>query len=73
MKINGNEIIFTKEHPQEEGTFLWKTTNSVETVNVVFCPSKSKWGVKWDDYYGVSNMRMRNVTQLSGEFVKIED
>jgi hypothetical protein len=72
MKINGHTIEFTQEHPKRAGTFLWKHSIGVETIYVVHYAKRNEFGTDWDAYYGIPEMRGRNVLKLSGEFCEIE-
>ena len=71
MRISGNLIVFSDEHPQEEGVYLWQHSTGVETINVAYYPPKHEYGIRWDEYYGVTEMRGRNVKNLKGSFCRI--
>jgi hypothetical protein len=75
MKINGNEIEFTKEAPQKEGKFLWKgvLSNSLQLITVYYHAECDNYGMHWEAYYGVSELRGRNVAALRGEFAEITE
>ena len=75
MKINGTEIEFSAETPQEEGTFLWmgSLTKDLQVLNLDYKPACENYGIHWDGYYAVAQMRGRNVLALKGTFAKITD
>jgi hypothetical protein len=71
MKINGNEIVFTDEHPKKQGTYLWKHKCAVETILVVSYPAKNEYGTDWPAYLGIPDFGGRDVHKLSGTFCEI--
>ena len=63
--------MFTDKHPTTEGLYLWKTSLGVQLLHVVAIPAKQEYGMDWDSYLAVAEMRNRNVTQLEGKFVRL--
>ena len=70
--LNLSDLTFTKEPPQEEGTFLYKNTfGGIEIITVYHYPAKDEYGMSWKSYYGVVEHRGNNVLNYKGEFIKI--
>lgn len=74
MKLNNKEIDveYMNELPEEEGTYLWKSIDSIQVIKVLYYPAKEEYGTRWNAYYGVSTFRGKHISQLKGKFVKIE-
>ena len=66
--------LFSSQYPKEEGTYLWigDYSEELELILVKYYEPKAEYGMQWDGYFGVVGMRGRNVTQLSGKFLKID-
>lgn len=67
-----SQELFSDEHPNEEGTYLWKNSMGVELINVYYYKERHEYGIHWDSYYGIPSMGGRNIRNLLGSFLKIE-
>jgi len=73
MRIGGHTIEFTDVCPNKAGKYLWQNSMGVEVITVVDVPAKQDYGIDWQQYFGVAEMRGRNVAKLKGTFVVIEE
>ena len=69
IKIDPSQ--FTKEHPNEEGLFLWKSSSDVQLIKVYLVPTKDAHGIKWRSHYAVAGHRGRCVDNFRGTFLKV--
>ena len=74
MKVKTVKIdktLFTGNHINSTGLYLWKSCTGIELINVYRVPAKREFGMSWDSYlaYGTNK---RNVANLHGEFIKVE-
>lgn len=70
LDINFND--FTEEHPSEPGDYMWAVGDSLRIIAVVRVPAKSIQGTKFESFLGVVEFRNRDVTFLSGKFIKLK-
>lgn len=72
LTINKSE--FTNKHPEEEGQYLclWPDSGRLDVYSITFYEGKHAYGAWWDGYFGVVEMRGKNVKQLECKFLKIE-
>lgn len=72
--IISNEL-WSKEIPKEEGTYLFKgeLLSNIGILTVAFYPERYEYGCRWQSYYGILEHRGRNVQNLKGRWIKIEE
>jgi hypothetical protein len=73
VKICGHHIVFTNATPEKNGKYIWKNSLGIEIITVRHIPETMQYGMTFGNYYGVVEMRNRNVAALRGMFVEIED
>ena len=74
MKVPALKIdksLFTGNHINSEGLYLWKNDLGVELINVYRVPASRKHGLSWESYLAYGS-RKRNVCNLQGEFIKLQ-
>ena len=67
--------LWTDEVPQEEGDYLWRRSLSDPflLLEVAYYPEKYEYGLAWPAYYGIVEYGKRNVEQLKGMWIKLEE
>jgi len=69
LKID--KSLFTGNHINSGGLYLWKNDLGVELIRVYRVPAKREFGLFWDSYLAYGSNK-RNVYNLQGEFIKLQ-
>ena len=67
------KVKFTSTVPSKPGRYLRKTSQNIDVITVIEIPEKEIYGVKFEKYLGISEMRGLAVAALRSEYNLFSD